>query len=233
MSSPIPPYSLKISQRARSVRLQISREKGLIITIPAGFNQRLLPGIIKSKADWIQKTIEHVSKLPLNKPKTLPEKLELLAIGETWLVVYRTEPGNKVQLIEQQRGKVLIISGKINSRLAVIRRLKDWLRERAARLLPDWTERISRKTGLQYKNLTIRDQKTRWGSCSALKNVNLNQKLIFLPPHLVDYVIIHELCHTQVLSHSTTFWKLVSSYFPDYKEARKQLRILAHEIPFQ
>ena len=233
MSSSIPPYSLKISQRARSVRLQISREKGLIITVPTGFNQKLLPGIIQSKSDWIQKTFEHVSKLPLSKPKTLPEKLELLAIGEAWMVVYRTEPGNKAKLVEQQRGKVLIISGKITSRLAVNRTIKEWLRARAARLLPDWIERISRKTGLTYKNLTIRDQKTRWGSCSALKNINLNQKLIFLPPHLVDYVIIHELCHTQVLSHSTAFWKLVSTYFPDYKEARKQLRALAHEIPFQ
>jgi predicted metal-dependent hydrolase len=233
MSSTIPPYSLKISQRAKSVRLQISREKGLIITIPTGFNQRLLPGIIQSKSDWIQKTFENVNKLPLGKPRTLPEKLELLAIGETWMVVYRTEPGNKVKVKEQQRGKVLIISGKISSRLAVIRKLKDWLRERAARLLPDWAERISRKTGLTYKNLTIRDQKTRWGSCSALKNVNLNQKLIFLPPHLVDYVIIHELCHTQILSHSPSFWKLVSTYFPGYKEARKQLRVMVHEIPFQ
>jgi|WetSurMetagenome_2_1015567.scaffolds.fasta_scaffold22731_3 predicted metal-dependent hydrolase len=233
MSSPIPPYSLKISQRARSVRLQISREKGLIITIPVGFNQRLLPGIIQTKSDWIQKTFDHINKLPVGKPKPLPEKLELLAISETWLVVYRTEPGNKVQLVEQQRGKVLIISGKISSRLAVKRKLNDWLRERAVRLLPDWTERISRKTGLPFMNLTIRDQKTRWGSCSALKNVNLNQKLIFLPPHLVDYVIIHELCHTQVLSHSTSFWKLVSKYFPEYKAARKQLRVLAHNIPFQ
>jgi predicted metal-dependent hydrolase len=233
MSSPIPPYSLKISQRARSVRLQISREKGLIITVPAGFNQRLLLGIIQSKSDWIQKTFEHVSKLPLRKPQTLPERLELLAIGETWMVVYRTEPGNKVQALEQQRGKVLIITGKISSKPAVKRAIKEWVRERATRLLPDWTERLSRKTGLPYKNLTIRDQKTRWGSCSALKNVNLNQKLIFLPPQLVDYVIIHELCHTQVLSHSSKFWELVSTYFPGYKEARKQLRFLAHEIPFQ
>jgi predicted metal-dependent hydrolase len=232
MSSPIPPYSLKVSQRARSVRLQISREKGLIITVPTGFNQRLLPGIIQSKSDWIQKTFEHVSKLPLGKPQTLPEKLELLAIGETWLVVYRTEPGNEVHVKEQQKGKVLIITGKISSRLAVKRAIKLWVRERATRLLPDWIERISRKYVLPYRNLTIRDQKTRWGSCYVLKNINLNQKLIFLPPHLVDYVIIHELCHTQVLSHSTSFWKLVSTFFPNYKEARKQIRALAHEIPF-
>ncbi len=231
MTESLPPYSVKVSQRARSVRLQISRENGLIVTVPKTFNQRLLPEILISKLDWIRKTIERINRLPLAAGKGLPDKLALFATNETWLIVYRTEPGNKVKLAEQSHGKVLVISGKISSKPAVLRLLKGWLKDKAVRLLPDWLERISRKTGLSFQNLTIRDQKTRWGSCSAKKNINLNFRLIFLPPHLVDYVMIHELCHTQVLSHSSTFWKLVTSFYPPYKEARKQLREMAKEIP--
>ncbi len=231
MSSDTPSYTIKISQRSRTVRLQISKETGLVITVPRGFNQRLLPDIINSKLDWINKTFEHVENLPPDKKDSLPKKLELKATNETWLVVYRTEPGVKLHLEEQPRRKVLIISGKTNAKSAVHRLLKSWIKDRASHLLPDWIERISRKTGLQYQKITIRDQKTRWGSCSSLKNINLNLKLIFLPPHLVDYVITHELCHTQVLSHSAAFWKLVSEYYPDYKEARKQIRSIATKIP--
>lgn len=231
MSNPLPEYTLKISQRSRSVRLQISRENGLVITIPKAFNQRLLPGILQSKLDWINRTIEKINRSPFPAAKNLPDKLTLLSTNETWLIVYRTEPGNRVSLVEQQHGRVLVISGKIGNKTEVKRILKGWMKEKAVRLLPDWLDRISRKTGLSFQNLTIRDQKTRWGSCSALKNINLNFKLIFLPPHLVDYILIHELCHTQVLSHSSTFWKLVASYCPQYKEARKQLRELAKEIP--
>ncbi len=231
MSSDIPPYTIKVSQRARSVRLQISKEAGLVITVPRGFNQKLVPDIIASKSDWIDKTLKHVEKLPPARESTLPKKLELKAINETWVVVYRTEPGSKIHIVEQVRGKVLFIAGKTTSKLSVHRQLKGWIKHRAAQVLPDWIERISRKTGLQYQKLTIRDQKTRWGSCSSLKNINLNMKLLFLPPHLVDYVIIHELCHTQVLSHSAAFWKLVYHYYPEHKEARKQIRQLSREIP--
>ena len=231
MTDPLLTYTVKVSQRSRSVRLQISREDGLVITVPKAFNQRLLPGILQSKLDWINRTIERINRLPIPAAKSLPDKLTLLATNETWLIVYRTESGNSISLAEQPHGRVLIVSGKIGGKTAVKRILKGWLKEKAARLLPDWLDRISRKTGLPYQNLTIRDQKTRWGSCSALKNINLNLRLIFLPPHLVDYIIIHELCHTQVLSHSSTFWKLVASFYPQYKEARKQLRELAKEIP--
>jgi predicted metal-dependent hydrolase len=231
MTESLPPYSVKVSQRARSVRLQISRDNGLVITVPKTFNQRLLPGILQSKLDWIRKTIDRINRLPVAMGKGLPDKLTLTATNETWLIVYRTEPDKKVTMVEQSHGKVLVISGKISSKTAVHRLLKGWLKDKAVRVLPDWLERISRKTGLPFQKLTIRDQKTRWGSCSAKKNINLNFRLIFLPVHLVDYVMIHELCHTQVLSHSSTFWKLVASFYPQYKEARKQLREMAREIP--
>lgn len=231
MANSLPAYTIKISQRARSVRLQISKEKGLVVTVPRTFNQRLLPGLLQSKMDWITRTIERINQLPDIAGKGLPDKLILLATNETWLVVYRTDPGSKASLTEQPHGKVLIISGKIGSKLVVGRLLKNWIKDKAIRVLPDWLDRIGRRTGLSFQNLTIRDQKTRWGSCSATKNINLNLRLVFLPAHLVDYILIHELCHTQVLSHSATFWKLVASFYPEYKAARKQLRELAKEIP--
>lgn len=231
MPNSIPPYTVKISQRSRTVRLQISRDNGLVVTIPKGFNQRLLDGILASKVDWIEQTMDKVSKLPPAVEKKLPGKLSLMAMNETWMIVYRTEPGNRTRLEEQTHAKLLVISGKVSSKLAVNRLLKGWIKERAVRLLPDWVNRVSRKTSLPYQNLTIRDQKTRWGSCSSTKNINLNMKLVFLPPHLVDYVIIHELCHTRIMSHSAAFWKLVARYYPDYKEARRQLRTLGREIP--
>jgi len=231
MPNSIPPYIVKVSPRSKTVRLQISQQNGLVVTVPQGFNQRLVAGIISSKADWIERTLDKVSKLPLVVEKKLPEKLDLKAMNETWMVVYRTEKLGRLRLEEQPRGRLLLISGKVSSRLAVNRLLKEWIKAKAVRLLPDWVDRISRRTGMPYQNLTIRDQKTRWGSCSSIKNINLNMKLVFLPPHLVDYVIIHELCHTRIMSHSAAFWKLVTGYYPEYKEARKQLRSLGREIP--
>lgn len=75
-----------------------------------------------------------------------------------------------------------------------------------------------------YNHVSIRQQKTRWGSCSRDKNLNFNVKLAVLPAKLADYIIVHELCHLKEMNHSPRFWKLVAQTFPDHKELRKELK---------
>jgi predicted metal-dependent hydrolase len=82
---------------------------------------------------------------------------------------------------------------------------------------------VSIQTSLPYNRVSIRGQKTRWGSCSSDKNINLNYKLLFLEPEFVKYIIIHELCHTIHLNHSREFWQLVGDFYPDYRDIRKQI----------
>lgn len=77
---------------------------------------------------------------------------------------------------------------------------------------------------LRYNRIAIRNQRSRWGSCSALGNLNFNYKLLFLPPHLCDYIVVHELCHLQELNHSSQFWSLVAKTMPEYKKYIQELR---------
>jgi len=77
---------------------------------------------------------------------------------------------------------------------------------------------------VKIKRISIRNQKTRWGSCSKRGNLNFNYKLVFLPEELRNYVIVHEICHILEFNHSTRFWYQVSRTFPNYKELRKKLR---------
>ncbi len=74
-----------------------------------------------------------------------------------------------------------------------------------------------------YKNICIKNQKSRWGSCSKKGNLNFNYKIIFLPTHLSDYIIVHELCHLKELNHSPRFWSLVETILPDYRSLRSEL----------
>jgi hypothetical protein len=78
----------------------------------------------------------------------------------------------------------------------------------------------------QYNRVAIRNQRRCWGSCSSLKNLNFNYKLLFLPNHLLDYIVIHELCHLKELNHSQNFWALVELQCPDYKDHIKELRAI-------
>jgi hypothetical protein len=77
---------------------------------------------------------------------------------------------------------------------------------------------------LSYKKVAIRNQRSRWGSCSAAGNLNFNYRIFRLPPELQNYIIVHELCHTKELNHGTNFWKLVALAIPDWRSLRAELR---------
>lgn len=94
----------------------------------------------------------------------------------------------------------------------------------ARELIEGRLEYFNKQYGFGYNKIFIRNQKTRWGSCSSRKNLNFNYKLLFLPARLRDYVIVHEICHLKELNHSHKFWYLVERAFPDYKDIKKELR---------
>ena len=97
-------------------------------------------------------------------------------------------------------------------------------REKARAILTDKTEYYGRLIGVTYNRIRIADQKTRWGSCSSVGNLNYNWKLVLMPPGVLDYVVVHELAHRREMNHSAAFWKVVATWMPDYKKYRKWLR---------
>lgn len=85
-------------------------------------------------------------------------------------------------------------------------------------------------TGGSYNRITVRDQKTRWGSCSSKGTLSFNWRLMLAPPSIADYVIVHELCHLTYMNHSAAFWHKVESVYPDYRTARQWLKEHGHEL---
>lgn len=88
-------------------------------------------------------------------------------------------------------------------------------------------------TGGRYTSVTVRDQKTRWGSCSSRGTLSFNYRLIFAPPDILDYVVVHELCHLTHMNHSADFWNMVGSVMPEYKIYRKWLKEHGHELTLE
>lgn len=97
-------------------------------------------------------------------------------------------------------------------------------KEKARQLAHERLVALNMHYGFTYKRISIRCQRTRWGSCSKKGNLNFNYKIALMPPHLVDYIIVHELCHLGAFNHSPAFWRLVAQTVPDHKAIRQELR---------
>ena len=98
------------------------------------------------------------------------------------------------------------------------------LRKQAKQLVMERLEHFNLFYNFSYKKVFIKNQKTRWGSCSTNRNLNFNYNILFLPTHLQDYLVVHELCHLQEMNHGQDFWNLVARQIPDYKNCAKELR---------
>jgi len=214
-------YRLKQSHRIRIIRLEIRQDSGLTVVVPARYNQSQVDEILQKKARWV---LRH---LPENKPVQMPLFSKEVDHGEK--VSYM---GRKVELVVQNNGsnscraeldghKIYItLDGRRRSIAAI---LEKWYRARAELVFTQKANTFKEMMGLNYSEVIIRGQKTRWGSCSHNGRLSLNWKLLLAPEPVIDYVIIHELAHLKHMNHSERFWNFVGKYCPDWKKHRKWL----------
>ncbi|MBR2187880.1 MAG: M48 family metallopeptidase, partial [Eubacterium sp.] len=104
------------------------------------------------------------------------------------------------------------------------------LAAQALRVIPQRVAYYAPKVGVTYGRITIRNQRSKWGSCSSKGNLNFNCLLMLAPDEVVDYVVVHELCHRIEMNHSKAFWELVERVLPDYRSSRKWLKEHGEEI---
>ena len=133
-----------------------------------------------------------------------------------------------IQKAEWVLEKMKIMSGRNPNGIFTRRSKKEYLKlkDEALKMAEKKVEEFNEFYNLQYNKISIRDQKTRWGSCSEKGNLNYNYKIILLPEKIADYIIVHELCHLKELNHSHRFWNLVEKTIPDYKERVRELKEL-------
>jgi predicted metal-dependent hydrolase len=219
-------YSVRVSDRAKHVSIKVSHLGEVEIVVPRGFDMQQIPDILKKRQDWIAKTTQRIAterrsltqasaQAPQVARDTLPEQLSLRSLLEEWIIHYQPTDSHKITFTTPEPQQ-LLIRGKID-RHNCSPALQYWLKRKAEYHLTSWLRLVSREIDLPCNEISVRGQKTLWASCSGHKNISLNFKLLFLPPHLVRYVFIHELCHTIHLNHSQHFWGLVEEKEPDYR----------------
>jgi predicted metal-dependent hydrolase len=227
----MPAYSVRVSDKARCVRLVLSERDGLVVVVPRGFDRRRIPAIVESKRGWVgraQGRMDSRRQRLEAGPRRLPERITLAATGEEWTVEYRwsAEASSAARLRAAARpgGGRLTVSGPEGDAEAARLALLRWLRWRARETLPPRLADVAGLRGFSYRRVSVRQQRTRWASCSRRGTVSLNVKLLFLEPAVVDHILLHELCHTVEADHSPRFWALLEAHDADCALHRRRLR---------
>ncbi len=227
-------YHLRISPRARNIRLRVTMQQGLEVVVPRGYDATKVPGLLERKKHWIRAALEQAeSRRKFFEPKPawrLPTEIKLAALGRTWNVSQR-ETAVPWVAVREMGPSTLLVFGKVDHEGICQAALNRWLMRQTRKYLVPRLEELTRRTGLRFKRVLVKKQKTRWASCSRHKTISLNAKLLFLPSVLVDYVIIHELCHLSEMNHSQGFWRLVRHHYPEFQKRDAQLREMWKHLP--
>ncbi len=222
----LPAYRVRESRRARRARIQVTPMGDVEVVIPHGFNTGLIPAFLGSHQEWLEKVLARTrSQRPRELDHPIPDSVSLAATSQAYELFYRQGVRNRVK---ESEGMLEVF---LNPDAELHKVLQRWLGQVARTHLTIVTEEIADKTGLDYGKLSVRGQRSRWGSCSSKKDISLNRSLMFLDPELVHYVVLHELCHTQHMNHSNSFWQLVAHHQPDYKLLDRQLRFGWSRVP--
>jgi len=218
-------YALKVSKRVRGVKIAVKPYQGLEVVIPPRFPRYRIDGILQHHADWINRQLQkHADSF---KAAELPEQLDINLDGKHYDICY--QEADRASLVLCESTNSLLIRHQNTHQ--VIDLLRQQVRKLAWQLLPPMLQAIADELGFSYRKVSIRSQKTRWGSCSSSGTINLNDQLIFLPSDSVRYLMIHELCHTRHMNHSSAFWQLVAQHCTDYRRLDSQLSQARQHVP--
>jgi predicted metal-dependent hydrolase len=183
---------------------------------------------------WIENALARLqaeaSSRPVPSAIKLPESIHLLAVDETWPVVYEQVSRGENPIASWPDGK-LVIRCDLKDHDTIRTFLRRWLELRAGVLLPPVLQQVSQAAGLTCGKVTIRTQRTRWASCSSQNDISVNAHLLFFPPELVRYVFLHELCHTIHRNHSRDFYGLLAEKEPKSETYRRRMREAGKCIP--
>lgn len=164
----------------------------------------------RRRVKYLRLAIEHDGALTLTAPASYPVFLikQFLSSKVEWIVEGVAKKIKNPTLMGLKHSEAEVRKYKKQARFLVEDRLKYF----------------NQCYNFSYNRISIRNQKSRWGSCSSSKNLNFNYRLALLPVDLADYIIVHELCHLQEMNHSVKFWQLVKKAIPDYKNRQKKLK---------
>lgn len=199
----------------RTVSVSVDNLGRVIVRAPLRYSNEKIAQFLAEKESWILKHKQRIMGAGIRLPSETLDGYSLLLLGEAHTI--ELVDGGRIRL--DGEGKRIYLP-----RENAEEKLRRWLKENARRIFAERTQALAEELGLTYQSFTLASGRTTWGSCTGDNRLRLNFRLLYAPKPVIEYVIVHELCHTLHHDHSKAFWQAVESAIPDYKQRRKWLK---------
>ena len=202
-----------IRREVKNARLRVREDGTVQLFVPMAFTDEDVEKLLEKKAQWIASKRQFFEQ----KTKIKLRRNEILLFGNRYAYYYSSKYQNKVIVNHESK----TIQAKRDLLDATVQ--EKWLKSVARKYILSRAETLSEALLLPYNKLYIRSQKRKWGNCSKEKNISINWRVIKAPEFVIDYIIIHELCHTVIMKHTVRFQTLLRSHCPDCEQAQAWL----------
>ena len=213
-------YTLKRSPKRRSIGLRID-ERGLTVSMPLRASEKWLHSVLQDKARWVVDKLDNWQSKK-SAPQLWRDGETLLFRGESFTL--RVIP-SLFAASPQLRGNELVVHAVDGDNQAAIEQAVTlWFRHEARRVFEECVAYFAPLMKVSPREIKLSSASTQWGSCTSQGVVRLNWRLVTMPLHLIDYVVVHELAHLVEMNHSAAFWSVVAAACPEYSKCRAELR---------
>ncbi len=216
-------------RRKKTIALYIEPTGDILVRAQVNTSCSRLTHVVKSKAEWIITKLMSLNDVSHQIKKELVSGESFYYLGRHMRLKILKVMGGKKTAVRIYRGRLEVImnlagkNGKVHEEIRDV--ITEWYKMQAARRIPERVEIYADKMGVATPPVFIRNQKKIWGSCSSKGALRFNWRIIMAPMSLVDYVIVHELCHVKYKNHSKLFWKYLGAVMPDYEKRKERIRI--------
>lgn len=226
-------YEERHSPRAKRLTISVVKDE-VRVSIPKGLPAGEVKRFVESKKEWIFKHVQaYQSKIKDILPRDYVSGEKFPYIGRQLLLNTKTHH-LKYTTIQFEANSILVAIPEDFPESSWPEMVREALifayKAQAKKILKEKVEHFSKLMSVNYNDMRIKEQKTRWGSCSGKGNINFNWRVIMAPNQVIDYLVIHELSHLRHLNHSEDFWHVVASYMPDYKKWERWLKKHGKEL---
>jgi predicted metal-dependent hydrolase len=213
------PVEVRTHPAARRFTLRVSRTRRTVhLTVPRSFDVREANRFLEQSLDWV---IERLDGVPETVPFGDGARVPFRGVQHKVRFLGQSVRGTVVTVMPGEEPPVLIVAGAADH---APRRLRDWMIAEARRDIDERVQHHATTLGLRARRITLRDQKSRWGSCTSDGHLSFSWRLILAPPMVLDYVAAHEVAHLAEMNHGPRFWRLVARTMPQLEEAKFWLR---------